>query len=61
MNENTLDLGKPINLNTVFDDVFTAADIVDTIYMNSASFSFSSLNEVVFSLNTSYNGGVGSC
>tara|TARA_R110000824_G_scaffold5072_3_gene23625 strand:+ start:3767 stop:5566 length:1800 start_codon:yes stop_codon:yes gene_type:complete len=33
----------------------------DTDYMGSAGFSFSSLNEVIFTLNTSYNGGIGSC
>jgi hypothetical protein len=33
----------------------------DTVYMNSASFSFSFLNDVLLTLNTSYNKGVGSC
>ena len=33
----------------------------DTVWLNSASFSFSSLNDVIFSLNTSYNKGIGSC
>jgi hypothetical protein len=33
----------------------------DTDYMGSAGFSLSSLNDVIFTLNTSYNGGIGSC
>ena len=33
----------------------------DTVYMNSASFTFTSLNDVSFSLSTSYNKGIGSC
>ena len=33
----------------------------DTVYMNAATFSFLSLNDVSFTLNTSYNKGIGSC
>jgi hypothetical protein len=33
----------------------------DTSYMDSASYSFSYLNDVLFTLNTSYKGGVGAC
>ena len=42
-----------INLVTAMDG--------DTDYMSSAGFSLSSLNDVIFTLNTSYNGGIGSC
>ena len=33
----------------------------DTVWLNSASFSFTALNDVTFTLNTAYNKGVGSC
>ena len=33
----------------------------DTIWLNSATFAFSSLNDVTFSLNATYNKGKGAC
>ena len=59
VNYNTLTRGKPINVKRLYNDL--AEGDADTLYMSSAAFSFSSLNDVIFSLNTSYNGGIGSC
>ena len=53
VNDNTIKAGIPINVLTALDG--------DTTYLGSASYSFSSLNDVIFSLTTAYNGGVGSC